>query len=390
MNNRHSVLSCRRTLLKGMAAAALASPALAGVARAADEPIRIGLSAPLTMQFADNGKWMRQGAELAVKEINAKGGVNGRPLQLFVEDDLGPNPTAVANAFTKLVMQDHIVGLIGPHYTPAILTDLPMLEQYKIPAFSGATGPAVTAQGNHYVFRMRLNDFVGARLLVRYLTHEQNWKAIGIAYVNTAFGQGGLGALKAEFDAEHITPVSIQTHLDSTKDFTAQLLAFKQAGAQGLIIWTDDMPMGLITKQIKTLGLGFGIAGNAGLTLPDVLAISGDATDGAYSLGEFIANNPDPVVQEWVKRYHAAYGADPELYGSVYYDSTVLLADAMKRAGEISGPAIQQALTKTTNFRGVMTTYSWSPGGDMVHSALITRNEHQKPTIIKSVTDQPE
>ena len=390
MNNLPGVLSPRRTLLKGMAAAALAAPALVGRALAANEPIRIGLSAPLTMQFADNGKWMRQGAELAVKETNASGGINGRKLQLFVEDDLGPNPTAVANAFTKLVMQDHIVGMIGPHYTPAILADLPMLEQYKVPAFTGATGPAVTAQGNHYVFRVRLNDTVGARLLVRYLTHEQNWKAIGIAYVNTAFGQGGLSALKAEFEAEHIVPVLVQTHLDSTKDFTPQLLAFKQAGAQGLLIFTDDMPMGLITKQIKTLGLGFGIAGNAGLTLPDVLAISGDATDGAFSIGEFIANNPDPVVQGWCKRYHAAYGADPELYGSVYYDATMLLADAMKRASEISGPAIQQALTKTANFRGVVTTYSWSPGGDMVHSALITRNEHQTPTIIKAVTDAPE
>ncbi|MDR3470741.1 MAG: ABC transporter substrate-binding protein [Devosia sp.] len=377
----------RRTLLKGLAATALAAPALIGRAHAAGEPIRVGLSAPLTLQFAENGKWMRQGAELAVKEVNAAGGIGGRPLQLFAEDDQGPNPTAVANAFMKLVTQDHVVGIVGPHYTPAILADEPLLAQYQVPAFTGATGPAVTAQGNKFVFRVRLNDSIGAKLLVRYLTGEQHWKAIGIDYVNTAFGQGALGALRAEFAAEKIAPVLVQTHLDSTKDFTAQLLAFKQAGAEDLIIFTDDMPMGLMTKQIKTLGLGFGIAGNAGLTLPDVFALAGDATEGAFSIGEFIANNPDPVVQAWVTRYRAAYGADPELYGSVYYDATKLLADAIGRASEVSGPAIQQALTATKGFRGVVTTYTWSPGGDMVHSALITRNQNMQPVIIKSVTE---
>jgi branched-chain amino acid transport system substrate-binding protein len=390
MNSNTSSLPGRRTLLKGVAAAALAAPALSRRANAAGEPIRIGLSAPLTTQFAQNGKWMRDGVELAIKEVNAAGGIAGRPLQLFVEDDQGTNPTAAANASTKLITQDHVVAIVGPHYTPGILAVEPLLEAHQVSAFTGATGPVVTAQGNHYVFRMRLNDNVGARLLVRYLTHEQNWKAIGIDYVNTAFGQGGLSALKAELDAEKIEPVLVQTHLDATKDFTAQLLSFQKAGAKGLLIWTDDQPMALINKQIKTLGLDFAVAGNAGLTLPNVLAMSGDATDGAFAVGEFISANPDPVVQEWCQRYHAAYGADPELYGSVYHDSTKLLADAMKRATEISGPAIQKALTQTTGFRGVVTTYTWSAGGDMVHSGLITRNEHQKPVILKTVTDQPE
>jgi branched-chain amino acid transport system substrate-binding protein len=373
-----------------IAAAVAAWPSPGQAQPATGQPIPVGLSAPLTMQFAEDGKWMRQGAQLAINEINASGGIAGRPLQLFAEDDQGPNPTAAANAMTKLVTQDHVVASIGPHYTPGILADEPLLERYQVPAFTGATGPLVTSQGNKFVFRMRMNDKVGAALLVRYLTGEQNWKAIGIDYVNTAFGQGGLSALKAEFEAEHIVPVLVQTHLDSTKDFTPQLLSFQQAGAQGLIIWTDDQPAGLLTKQMRTLGLNFGIAGAGALTEPDMLSLSGDASEGAFAICEFVTNNPDPAVQEWRQRYHAVYGTDPDIYGSVYYDATKLLADAMKRATGINGPAIQQALTATKGFRGVVTTYSWSPGGDMVNSALIARLEHQHPVVIKRVTNQPE
>ena len=383
----------RRTFLGAL----LASAALLGAANGAahaqpagGEPIPIGLSAPLTTQFAQNGKWMREGAELAIKEINAAGGIKGRPLQLFVEDDQGPNPTGAANAVTKLITQDKVAAIVGPHYTPAILAVQPLLARYQVAALSGATGPVVTAQGNKFTFRVRLNDEVGAKLLVRFLTGEQGWKTIGMDYVNTAFGQGGFSAVKTELEAEHITPAIVQTHLDSTKDFTPQLLAFGNADIQGLIIWTDDQPMGLLTKQIRTLGLKFGIAGNAGLTLPNVLALSGDATDGAFAVGEFISNNPDPAKQEWNKRYRAAYGNDPELYGSVYYDATRLVADAMRRAPEVSGPAVAKALGETHDVKGVVTTYDAAANGDMVHSALITRNEHGAPAILKTVSEKQE
>ena len=378
---RTAALLCS-TLLFGFAVGtAQAQPA-------SGEPIAIGLSAPLTSQFAQNGKWMREGVELAVKEINEAGGIHGRPLKVFVEDDQGVNPTGAANAVTKLITEDHVVAIIGPHFTPNVLAALPLLQRYQVPALSGATGPAVTAQNNPFIFRVRLNDNVGAGLLVRYLTQDLKWKTIGVDYVNTAFGQGGFGALKAELDAEKITPALVQTHLDGTKDFTSQLLAFQNAGIDGLIAWTDDQPMGLLNKQAKTLGLKFGIAGNAGLTLPNVIALAGDAINGAYSLSEYISTNPDPEKQAWRAKYHEVYGNDPELYGSVYYDAAKLLGDAIKRAASPTGPDIQKALAATAGFKGVVTTYSYGPGGNMVHSALITRNENQKPTIIRAVSEQ--
>lgn len=381
---------CCTTAVLSIAAVVAAWPTTGQAQPATGTPIPVGLSAPLTTQFASDGRFMREGVELAIKEINAAGGIKGRPIQLFVEDDQGPNPTAAANADIKLITQDHVVAIIGPHYTPAILADLQLLAQYQIPAFTGATGPAVTAQGNKFIFRLRVNDNLGAALLVRFLTHELNWKKIGIDNVNTAFGQGGLGALTAELTRENMAPTLVQTHLDATKDFSPQLLAFDQAGVDGVILWTDDVPMGLLTKQIRTLGLKFGIAGNAGQAQRNVIALSGDASEGNYAFGEFVSTNSDPAVQAWDARYHAAYGVDPEIYASVYHDAANVLANAMMQATEMTGPAIRDAIAKTKDFRGVITTYTASPTGDMVHSGLITRNESLHPVVVKRVSDQPE
>lgn len=381
---------CCTTAMLSIAAAVAAWPTAGQAQPATGTPIPVGLSAPLTTQFASNGRFMRQGAEFAIKEINDAGGIKGRPIQLFVEDDQGPNPTAAANADTRLITQDHVVAILGPHYTPGVLADLPLLERYQVPALTGGVGPAITAQGNKFIFRLRVNDNLGAALLVHYVTHDLNWKKIGIAYVNTAFGQGGLGAITAELTRENMAPTLVQTHIDSTKDFSPQLQEFDQAGIDGILLWTDDVPMGLLTKQIRTLGLKFGIAGDAAQAQRNVIALTGEASEGNYAFSEFVPTNPDPVVQKWVARYHAAFGTEPEIYASVYYDGVKVLANAMMQATEITGPAIRDALAKTSDFRGVITTYTASPTGDMVHGGMITRNESLRPVIVKQVSDQSE
>ena len=374
----------RRTMIAGaLATAAIVRPRLAW---ASDGEIRIGVSAPLTAQFAQDGQWMRNGIELAVKEINAASGVHGQMLKLYIEDDQGPNPTAAVNAVTKLITEYNVAALIGPHFTPAILPVEPMLEQYKVPALTGATGPVVTQQHNPYVFRVRLNDAVGALLLVQYVVRTLGWKRIGLCYVNTAFGQSAATVIRKALADNKMAPVVEQTHLDSTKDFTSQLLSFQDAKVDGVIAWTDDQPGGLLAKQRHTLGLKFGMAGSTTFSQPPFLALAGNAADGIYSITDFTADSDTPSIIKWKELYHNAYGQTPELYASAYYDATHLLATAIANSATPTGPDIQAALTKITNQPGVMTTYSWQPNGDMVHSGLITVIKDGKPVVLSTVS----
>jgi branched-chain amino acid transport system substrate-binding protein len=376
----------RRSLIKAMALAPLATPAIIGHAHAAD-PIGIGISGPMTGQFAQNGQWMKNGVSIAVKQVNDNGGIKGRMIEVRIADDLGPNPTAAANAVTKLATQDEVVPLVGPHYTPGILPNVPLLGKYKIPALTGATGPVVTQQGSPWVFRVRLNDAIGADLLVKYVTEDLQWKKIGLGYVNTAFGQSGIAVVKASLTSHGIEPAIVQTHTDANKDFTSQILGFQQAGVDGIIVWTDDTPAGLIAKQCKTLGAKFGIAGNTAFSQPIFLGLAGEGADGCMAIGEFIKDNPDERVQSWKKLYSAAYpGDEPELYATVYHDAAKLIIAAMERAETISGEAIQQALTGIRDFQGIVTRYGWTDNGDMTHSGIITKVAGGKPEIVKVIT----
>jgi branched-chain amino acid transport system substrate-binding protein len=384
---RGARVSRRAAIGTGLAAVGASLLPASVRAQASGEPIPIGCSAALTAQFAQNGAWMKNGVSLAAKQINDKGGVKGRPIQLFFEDDQGPNPTAASNAVIKLLTQSKVVAMIGPHFTPAILPVEPILQQHSVPALTGATGPVVTQQHNDWVFRVRLNDTTGAVLLVKYVLQNLGWKKIGIDYVNTAFGQSGIDAVKAALAAQGITPIATQTHLDSTKDFTAQLLTFQQAGVDGIIVWTDDQPSGLLVKQLKTLGMKYGIAGSTTFSQPPFLSLAGDAADGTYSVTDFVQSNTDPAIAAWKPVYHAVYGEDPELYATTYYDAMNLIAFAASQASAITGPGIRDALTKIKDRPGIMTTYSWSPEGNMVHSGLIAVAKGTTPTVVAVIKE---
>jgi branched-chain amino acid transport system substrate-binding protein len=360
----------------------------AGTSSAASKPpINVGVSAPLTGQFAQDGAWMKNGITLAVKNINAHGGINGRKIQLFFEDDQGPNPTAAVNAVNALITQDHVVAVIGPHFTPAMLPAETIFAKYQVPALTGATGPVITQQGNPWIFRIRLDDAIGAKLLVNYVLDHLHWKRIGLDYVNTSFGQSGIQAVKQALAARGVQPVAVQDHLDTTKDFTPQILAFEQAHVDGIIVWTDDQPGGLLAKQMATLGAKFGLAGSTTFSQPPFLTLAGSAANGAVAITDFVQNNPSPAIQAWDKQYRAVYGYDPELYASTYYDAANLLAYAMEHARKIDGPDIQKALAAISGYKGVMTTYTYSPNGDMVHAGLITKVENGQPVILARVQE---
>jgi branched-chain amino acid transport system substrate-binding protein len=181
--------------------------------------------------------------------------------------------------------------------------------------------------------------------------------------------------------------VAIQTHLDNTKDFTAHLLAFRQAGVDGVISWTDDVPAASLVKQMKTLGVTFGIAGSTTYSDAIFLSLAGDAAEGAYAISDFVPSNPDPVVVAWNAAYRAAYGEGPDITATWYYDAMKLLALAASQASSITGTGIRDALMKTKDLRGAMTTYTWTPGGNMAHSALITRVKGNVAQVLAVISE---
>lgn len=201
-----------------------------------------------------------------------------------------------------------------------------------------------------------MNDAVGATLLVKYVVQTLGWKKVGLAYVKSAFGQSGSDAVKQALSQFNITPTAVQTHLDSTKEFTSQLLNFQQAGVDDVIAWTDDQSGGLLAKQRKTLDMKFGLAGSTSFSQLPFLSLAGDAANGVYAITDLIAENDSPEIFAWKKLHHDAKGETPELYSSTYYDAVNLLAWAIGEAASVSRPDIRDALTKVKDRPGVIPT----------------------------------
>jgi len=366
-----------RSLLAAACALCLGAPATG--AMAADDVVTIGASAPLTGPRANLGRYFKEGVDLAVDEINAAGGVLGKPLKVVFEDDQADNPNVAINAINRLLKVDHVTAFLGPHFSVAQMATQ-NIYCGKAVSITGASGVPVTESGCKTVLRNRANDIVGAKALVAYARSTLKIDKIGVLYINDDFGKGGGDRVIKAIEDVGIKPVAVVTHNAEDKDFSAQLARLHDAGAKLVIMWTHDNEAALIVRQAKQLGLGMKFAGSTSLSQPVFVKLAGEAGEGAISSSDFVTSNPDAGVQGFIKKYKARYKAEPELYGATYYDATYLMARAIGLAGSLDPAKIREAFGKV-QYQGVLANYHCVANGDCNHQVYIVELEHGDPVI---------
>ncbi|HKB55131.1 MAG TPA: ABC transporter substrate-binding protein, partial [Ramlibacter sp.] len=254
----------RLSLIAALAALAFAMLAPA----AADAQTTIGAAAPMTGPRALLGRNFKQGVELAVSEINAAGGVLGKPLQVVFEDDQGDNPNAAINAVNRLIQVDKVPVMLGPHYTVAQLATQKIFCDAPVVSFTGASGIPVTTGGCKHLIRVRANDTTQAKALIEFVRSQLKVDKIGIIYVNDDFGKAGADRVKDIIEGYGLKPVAMEGHNPQDKDFSAQLGRLRDAGAGAVILWTHDTEAALIVRQARQLGLKMHFAGSTSLSEP--------------------------------------------------------------------------------------------------------------------------
>lgn len=368
--------------------AALAVPAVLALTALAPSVVgaqtTIGIAAPLTGSRALLGRNLRQGVELAVSEINAAGGVLGKPLQVVFEDDQGDNPNAAINAVNRLMQVHKVPVMLGPHYTVAQLATQKIYCDGPLVSFTGASGIPVTAGGCKNVVRVRANDTTQAKALVEFVRSQLKVDKIGIIYVNDDFGKAGSTRVNAVIEGFGLKPVGIEAHNPQDKDFSAQLGRLRNAGAGAVILWTHDSEAALIVRQAKQLGLNMRFAGSTSLSEPSFVKLAGDAAEGVLSANDFVPANPDPAVQEFVKKYQAKYNALPEIWASAYYDATWLAAKAIQASGSADAAKVRTAMS-SLKYSGLLGSYRCEPAGDCNHQIHIVEIVKGQPAVKNTV-----
>ena len=203
------------------------------LAHAQAKPIKIGQIIPITGEAAESGKYHKQGAEIAVDKINAAGGINGRKIQIVLEDDQTTNPGAVA-ALQKLLEDKEIPMILGSIRSTQVQAMLPTINEAKIPVAIGGTNYGLTHSGSQWVFRFRPHDGMSAKVIAKFMVEELKQKKVGIVHASDAFGNGGRDMLVPAVKALGGEVVFVQGYNNQEKDFTAVVQGLKKSGATGL------------------------------------------------------------------------------------------------------------------------------------------------------------
>lgn len=369
-------------LRRGAFAAALAT-VLALPAAPAWSQVTIGASAPLTGPRAQLGRYYKQGVELALEEINAAGGVLGKPFAVVFEDDQGDNPNAAMNAVNRLMQVHKVPVFLGPHYSVAQMATQKAYCNGSAVSITGASGIPVTNSGCKYVVRVRGDDNIQSKALVAFASKELKTDKIGVLHVNDDFGKTGAGRVVSAIEAAGFKPVAVEAHNAQDKDFSAQLARLKAANASMVVLWTHIDAAALIVRQAKQMGLPIHFAGTA-LSQPTFLNLTDTLSDGVLSADDFIAENPDPLVQGFAKKYQAKYGMPSEIWSAAYYDATWLAANAINKAGSADPQKVRAAFTGLQH-KGVLAAFKCAANGDCNHQIHIVEIKNKAPGVRTTV-----
>lgn len=337
----------RSLFLKSLLAIACSSV----LAQAQDE-IVVGEFASLTGGSASFGESSHKGTLLAIEEINAAGGVLGKKLKLVTEDDqsLAGQPATIVR---KLITQDKAIAILGEVASSKSLEAAPICQQSKIPMISPAsTNPKVTEVGD-YVFRICFIDPFQGTVVSKFALSKGYKNVAVLTDVKQDYSVGLAEFFVKHFTANGGTITKEQKYSTGDKDFKAQLTSLKGGKPDAIFIPGYYGEVALIAKQAKQLNLKVPLLGGDGWVGDSLLKVAGNALDGSFFSSHFSAEDKAPAVQEFVKKYQAKYKAVPDDMAALGYDSAMILADAIKRAGTTESAKLRDAIAATKDFKAI-------------------------------------
>lgn len=336
-----------------------------------DSPIPLGAVLPLTGSAAQWGVPARDAALLAVEEVNSKGGIRGKKLQLVVEDDQC-QPASGVSAFQKILATSHPVVVLGAVCSGVTLAIAPIAERGKVVLISPASTTPLLTNAGDYIFRDIPSDAFRGKVFAEYV-FSSGHKNISILYINNDGGLGGQQAFSENFQKLGGTIVSVDAYPADTQDFRAQLTKIKRQHSDGVLIVSYPADTPLLLRQAYELGVHKRLFFQTeALDDPAVLAKAGNSAEGATYI---LPAKPDgPASQEFIQKYKARFNRAPELFAAEAYDAAMLIKKCLSDATTPpSSEALKSALYKTQNYAGASGTISFDSNGDVAKPMVIKR-----------------
>lgn len=357
---------------------------------ASGDTIKVGVNYELSGNVATYGQDSVNGIKLAIDEINADGGVNGKEIELVSMDNKSEASEATSVA-TKLVTQEKVLAILGPATSGNFKATIPVSESNQVPIISAsATADDVTNNDGavyEYVFRTCFSDSYQGSGMATYATDTLGaTKAVIIKDTSSDYAKGLAENFTTTFEAAGGTIVGEEGYVAGDTDFNAILTKVKGLDFDVVYLPGYYSEVGLIIKQARDLGVDAPFLGGDGYDSPTLLELAGaDALNDVYFTNHYSSIDEDPLVVKFQEAYKAEYNTDASAFNALGYDLGYFIADAIGRAESLDPAAVHDALASTTDFTGVTGTITVDEMHNAVKSMVVIGLENGEPATAEKV-----
>ena len=359
----------------------LASPVLA------QDTIKIPGVLELSGAGAISGTNYRDGAIMAIEDINAAGGVLGKKLALETVDTA--SDAAKARAAVQRALDDKPVMIFGPVFSGSVNATLPMTNDAQVPQIIGGEAANITAQGSKFIFRTSFGQNVSMPKIANYLRDGAKAKTIAVVYVNNDFGKGGRNAIIKELEPRGIK-VSVEVSAEAGQaDFAADVVKVKSANADAVFVYLNEEESARFLIEAKKQGLDKPLIGETTLLGQKVIDLAKDAANGVKGHVGLTIDAPVPAVQEFAKKFEAKFKYKPDHNGMKGYTGMYLFKTAAEKVGKFDPVAIAAAMHGLTitpdKVPGILIEASWDDTGEIDRISYLAEVKDGKQVITQTL-----
>src|SRR5690554_3857312 len=352
-----------------LATAGLAAPSLAA------ETVKIPQIVELTGPGTTAGTNFKNGADLAIKEINAAGGILGRQIESSASDTQ-TNP-GIAKGLAQKAIDDGAFAVFGPVFSGSIMVSMDTTQAAKVPNFIGGEAAAITQRGNPYVFRTSLTQADAMPKVARYLDGRKDISTIAVIFVNNDFGKGGRDAIIEALKDTHVKVVEDISTATGQVDFSSAVLKAKQSNADAIFAYLNEEESARLLRELKKQGWDKPVVGETTLTGQKVIDLAGPAAEGAIAHVGLTVDAPLPGIRKFGTDFEKAYGYVSDHNGLKGYTGMYILKAAIEKVGKFDREAVNQALhgihISTKDHPGVLMDVSIDDKGDLDRESFLVQ-----------------
>ncbi|MDA8258253.1 MAG: ABC transporter substrate-binding protein [Betaproteobacteria bacterium] len=350
-------------------------------------PIPTAIISELSGTGATAGTNFKDGLVMALKEINAAGGVLGRQVSYDILDS--QSTPSVAKAMAQKAVDSGADVVFGPGFSGSVIVSMRVTQQAKIPNIVGAEAANITQEGDPYVFRTSFSQMSSMPKVEHYLKNVIKAKSVAMLWVNNDFGKGGRDVLASELKKDHIPVVADISSDPGQIDFTAAVLKAKQSKADALFVYLNEEESARALRELRKQGYSKPIIGETTLAGEKVIELAGDAANGVVCHVGLTVDAPSPLLKSFGERFQKIYGYKPDHNGIKGYTAAYMMKAGFEKAGKIDPQALDKALhglyISTKKYPGILMDVKIDDKGDLDRESFMVKVENGKGHVFMTL-----